>query len=107
MGTIAGAMNTTKLKESLTPIARKFGICPGNATYDQVVNTLTQGADLVSGAPKLQDTTKTCDAISIALGFDVQPTGDHSAAKVYTAATTPGKDDCDKPDGGTDAPPGG
>ncbi len=106
-GNIAGAMNTTKLKDSLTPIAKKFGICPGNATYDQVVNTLTQGADLVSGAKNLQDPAQTCNAISIALGFDLSPTGDHSKATVYTSSGTTGPDDCDKPDGGTDAASGG
>lgn len=106
-GNIAGAMNTKKLQDSLTPIAKKFGICPGNATYDQVVNTLTQGADLVSGAPNLQDKSQTCNAISIALGFDLAPTGDHTSAKVYKSETTTGPDECDKPDGGTDAASGG
>lgn len=106
-GNIAGAMNNKKLQDSLTPIAKKFGICPGNATYDQVVNTLTQGADLVSGAPSLQDPAQTCNAISIALGFDLAPTGDHTAAKIYKSETTPGTDECDKPDGGTDGATGG
>jgi len=93
-GTIAGAMNTDKLKDALTPVAKRFGICPGNATYDQVVETLTQSADLVSGAPNLQDTSKECNAISIAIGFTMKPTGDHSAAKILTSTTDPGPDDC-------------
>lgn len=99
-GTIGGAMNTDKLKEALTPVAKKFGICPGNATYDQVVDTLTQSADLVSGAPNLQDTTKECNAISIALGFTAKPVGDHSTAPIKVSSTDPGTDECS---GGGDA----
>jgi len=100
-GTIAGAMNTDKLKEALTPVAKRFGICPGNATYDQVVDTLTQSADLVSAAPNLQDTTKECNAISIALGFTVKKVGDHSTAPIKVSTTDPGKDDCVEGDAGT------
>jgi hypothetical protein len=93
-GTIAGAMNTGKLKDALTPVAKRFGICPGNATYDQVVETLTQSADLVSGAPQLQNTAIECDAISIAIGFSMMPAGDHSKATVITSVSDPGPDDC-------------
>jgi hypothetical protein len=107
-GTIAGAMNTDKLKDALTPVAKKFGICPGNATYDQVVDTLTQSADLVSGAPNLQDTTVECNAISIALGFTIKPVGDHSAAPIKVSSSDPGTDDCSGGDAGTgDAASGG
>lgn len=107
-GTIGGAMNTDKLKEALTPVAKRFGICPGNATYDQVVDTLTQSADLVSGAPNLQDTTKECNAISIALGFTAKPVGDHSMAPIKVSSTTPGTDECSGGDAGTgDAATGG
>ncbi len=104
-GTIAGAMNGQKLEEALAPVAKRFGICPGNATYEQVVSTLTQSADLVSGAPNLQDTTKTCDAISIALGFTVKEVGDHSTAPIKVSDTTPGTDECSTTDGGTDSAP--
>jgi hypothetical protein len=93
-GTIAGAMNIDALREALTPVAKRFGICPGNATYEQVISTLTQSADLVSGAPKLQDTSKTCDAISIALGFTAKQIGDHSMAPIKVTETTPGMDEC-------------
>lgn len=93
-GTIAGAMNIKALEEALSPVAKRFGICPGNATYEQVISTLTQSADLVSGAPGLQDTTKTCDAISIALGFTAKPIGDHSAAPIKVSTTMPGGDEC-------------
>ena len=105
-GTIGGAMNTDKLKEALTPVAKKFGICPGNATYDQVVDTLTQSADLVSNAPNLQDTTKECNAISIALGFTAKKVGDHSTAPIKVSTSEPGTDDCSGDDAGTSADTG-
>ncbi len=91
-GTIAGAMNNKKLQDALTPVAKKFGICPGNATYDQVVTTLTQSADLVSGAPNLQDPKVECNAISIAIGFTMKPTGEPK--EIYTAPPPTGTDDC-------------
>ncbi|MGZ3420020.1 MAG: hypothetical protein ACXWUG_09590 [Polyangiales bacterium] len=102
-GTIAGAMNTTALQDALTPVAKKFGICPGNATYDQVVQTLTQSADLVSGKPNLQDTTVECNAISIALGFNAAKAGDHSMAPVKVSMPGTGTDDCSMEGGTTDS----
>ncbi|MFI5299321.1 MAG: hypothetical protein ACHREM_14600 [Polyangiales bacterium] len=96
-GTIAGAVDTGQLKTALTPVAEKFGICPGNSTFDSVVKTLQESADLVSAAvgTQLQDPTKTCDAISIALGFTMKPTG---AATTVIAPSTSGSTGCD--DGG-------
>jgi hypothetical protein len=104
-GTIAGAMNIEALREALTPVAKRFGICPGNATYEQVISTLTQSADLVSAAPGLQDTSKTCDAISIALGFTAKKAGDHSTAPIKPTDTTPGPDEC-SPEGDAGADTG-
>jgi len=104
-GTIAGAMNTGKLQEALTPVAKRFGICPGNSTFEQVVSTLTSSADLVTGAPNLQDTTKECNAISIALGFTVKEVGDHSGATVKVSKVEPGTDECVDGDAGTDSAP--
>jgi hypothetical protein len=101
-GTIAGAMNTKALEDALTPVAKKFGICPGNATYDQVVQTLTQSADLVSDKPNLQDTSVECNAISIALGFNAAKTGDHSMAPIKVSMPGTGTDDCSMEGGTTD-----
>lgn len=97
-GTIAGAMDTAQLKEALTPVAERFGICPGNATFDQVVTTLTQSADLVSGAPKLQDTSRDCNAISIAIGFSMAETGTPTA--VQPSPTSSGTSNCTGSEGG-------
>ncbi|MBI2396062.1 MAG: hypothetical protein HYV09_41245 [Deltaproteobacteria bacterium] len=72
-GTIGGGVAVSNLIAGFRPAFESFGICPGNATYDQLVMTLAQSADLVSGAPQLQDTARTCDAISIGLGFVAVP----------------------------------
>jgi hypothetical protein len=91
-GTIAGAVDTTALQTALTPVAVKFGICPGSGTFTSVVQTLTEGADLVTGAPQLQDTTKTCNALSIAIGFTMAPTGTPSGVISPSAAASTGCD---------------
>ena len=72
-GTLAGAMDVESLKAALTPVAAKFGICPGNATFEQIASTLRQSADLVLGAPQLQDPTRTCDALSVGIGIEMVP----------------------------------
>lgn len=106
-GTIAGAMGVQKLQDSLGPVAKKFGICPSSSTYQQVVTTLTQSADLSNGAAADHFNTvgKQCDAISIAIGFTLKETG--IPDKVLPPPGPPGPDQCDAPDGGTDAPAGG
>jgi hypothetical protein len=106
-GTIAGAMGVQKLQDSLGPVAKKFGICPSSSTYQQVVTTLTQSADLTGGDPAdhFNKPGTQCDAISIALGFTVKETG--APDTVHAPPGPPGPDQCDNPDGGTDAPAGG
>ncbi len=91
MGTIAGAANTAKLTESMTPALKRYGICPGNATYEQVVATMTQSADLVIGAPLLQDVTRECDALSVGIGFTASPI---TASDVILAPPPPVPDEC-------------
>lgn len=89
-GVFAGAIPASAFSTALAPAAAQFGICPGNATYEQLVLTFSQSADLVSGAPQLQDVTKECNAVSLGIGFDVAPTGAPSG--IVTPATPP--DDC-------------
>jgi hypothetical protein len=69
LGSIAGAASASGLIDALTPAMRRGGICPGNATFDQIVQTTNQAADVVLGAPNLQDTSRECDGISVGLGF--------------------------------------
>lgn len=86
-GVVSGATRDTALEDAIKPWAEALGICPGNATYDQVVSTLTQSVDLVSGAPQLQNTSIECNALSIGLGFNavaVQP-----STSVVTPPTPP------------------
>jgi hypothetical protein len=68
-GTIAGVIATTGFADALTPWAKAYGICPGNATFDQLMETMTQSADLIAGAPNFQDPARECDAISLGIGF--------------------------------------
>jgi hypothetical protein len=106
-GTIAGLMGVQMLQDSLGPVARKFGICPSSPTYQQVVQTLTQSADLTNNAPagdKFNTPGKPCDAISIALGFTVKETA--APTLIHDKAGAPGPDQCDT-DAGTDAATGG
>ena len=72
-GVLTGAMPVKALDAAIRPIAMAFGICPGNATYDQVITTLTQPADLVLGVPQLQDPSRECDAISIGVAIGMVP----------------------------------
>ena len=74
-GIISGAAGTAALKAALTPPLKAGNFCPGSAASDAVFNALTSSADLVLGAPSLQDVTVDCNAISIGLGFDASPTG--------------------------------
>jgi hypothetical protein len=91
-GTIAGAVNTAKLQTGLAPVARRLGLCEGNTAYQEVVKTLSLAADLVAGAPNLQDTSRECDAISLGYGFTMKPTGEPTSLMV--AATEPAPDTC-------------
>jgi hypothetical protein len=72
-GTIASAANPDAMIEALSPMLMQFGICPGNTAYDQFVLTVRSTVDLVSGAPNLQDTAVTCNALSLGLGFVAEP----------------------------------
>jgi hypothetical protein len=74
-GVIAGATSTEGLMKALDPSLKSAGICPGNATYDQVAQTMSQSRDLVLGKPDFQDTSVECSAISVAIGFDATPSG--------------------------------
>lgn len=92
MGTIAGAVNTGKLQSGLSPVARRLGLCEGDTAYQEVLQTLSLAADLVAGAPNLQDTTRECDSISLGYGFTMKPTGAPDA--LMAAAVEPAPDVC-------------
>jgi hypothetical protein len=89
-GTIAGAVDTAKLQAGLAPVARRLGLCEGNAAYQEVVKTLSLAADLVAGAPQLQDTAAECDAISLGYGFAMRPTGEPTSLMMAATEPAPG-----------------
>jgi hypothetical protein len=89
-GTIAGAMGVENMITALAPGAKAAGICPGNATWEQVTSTITQSADLVLGVPSLQDTARTCDAISVGIGFTVTA----AVAPMSAVTVPPPTDEC-------------
>ena len=68
-GIIAGVTAAAAFGDAMTPWAKSVGICPGNATFDEVFSTFTQSADLIADAPGFEDTARECDAISVGLGF--------------------------------------
>lgn len=72
-GTIAGASRVDLLEKAMLSPLLAMGLCPGGAPYDQVVQTVRASADLVSGAPSLQDLTRTCDAMSVGIDFVAEP----------------------------------
>lgn len=90
-GTIAGFATKETLHASLEPALEAFGVCPGNATHDQLLSTLDQAADLVAGAPDLQNPSKPCDAISFALAFAATST---NAPTEVIAPPTPQPSSC-------------
>ena len=95
---MAGAMGLDALISAMKPLAAKSGICPENATFQQVKTTISQYADLVLDAPQFQDTTRGCDAISIGIGIRVAPAA--APTEVVPAVSPPTPGDCTPPDAG-------
>jgi hypothetical protein len=69
-GTIAGIINTEQLISELAKIAGSFdkNLCPPSSTFDSIAQEIRQASDILSDGS--QDPEKTCDGISIGLGFD-------------------------------------
>jgi hypothetical protein len=85
----------------MKPVAFGLGLCPGDATYDQVIAGVAQGADLVFGAPQLQDPTRDCDAMSIGIAITMAPA---APPTTVVPSPPPAPDPCTASDAGvTDA----
>jgi len=88
-GTIAGIIDTESFIEELRKVAGNFdaGLCMGS-TFDGLANQLRAASDIMKDGS--QDASKTCDGISIGLGFD--------AGAVQLGAigepSVPGEDPC-------------
>jgi len=72
-GTMAGAVRTTDFLEAMKPSLVRRGVCPGTATYDQYISTVTQSSDMLATLPLAVDPSRTCDAVSLGVGFTVAP----------------------------------
>jgi hypothetical protein len=96
-GTIAGVLNTQTLISELQTVAGTFdpAFCdPNNPTFQGIASEIAQASDIMSDGT--QDPTKTCDGISIGLGFNSALVQLGSVA----APTTPPPNPC--ADAGTD-----
>ena len=83
---IGGVIDTELLVGELAKIAGSFdaSLCPPSATFESISQQIRQASDiLIDGT---QDPNKTCNAISIGLGFDAQEAGWGSA---YDVAPSP------------------
>ena len=71
-GTIAGVLNTDLLIDDFAKIAGAFdpSLCPPSPTFESIATQLRQASDI--GADGSQDPAKTCDGISIGLGFEME-----------------------------------
>jgi len=89
-GVIAGILNTEQLISELAKVAGSFDptLCPPSTTFESIAQQIRQASDIMSNGS--QDPTKTCDGISIGLGFDM------SAVKLgkVADATPMGPDPC-------------
>jgi hypothetical protein len=74
-GVVAGVVSASSFMKGIDRGLRDAGICPGNATYDQVFQTVVQSQDLVLAPPTFQDTSRECEALSIGIGFEAKPSG--------------------------------
>jgi hypothetical protein len=74
-GIVAGAIASDALGDAVRSWLADFAICGRSA--DAIAEALmTNASDLVAGAPKLRDPTKTCDAVSFGAAFPLARTTD-------------------------------
>ena len=48
-------------------------MCPGSSVYTSVIDNIKRSADLYVDSPTLQDETKTCNGLSVGIGFLAAP----------------------------------
>jgi hypothetical protein len=98
-GTIAGVIGTEELITGLKAVAGRISpsLCTGSA-FEGIAGQIKQASDIMADGTQSAD--KTCDGISIGLGFVAKQIGNPS--KVGSLAA-PSPDPCTTPaDGGTD-----
>jgi hypothetical protein len=68
-GMIGGGVFFPKFEDFLRPLLARGGICADSPIYQGLLTNTGRTVDLVAGAPNLQDTTKTCDTLSVGIGL--------------------------------------
>ena len=72
--TFGGALDVARW-DPTRPIIRPGPFGPGcPVAVEQLVNYAKQSADLVHGAPLLQDVSLTCNAVSVGIDLEFEPT---------------------------------
>ncbi len=89
-GTIAGVIDTEQFISELAKVAGSFdtSLCSGS-TFDSIAQQIRQASDIMSDGTN-GDPSKTCDAISIGLGFN----GHGVTLGDVAAPVTPPPDPC-------------
>ncbi len=95
-GVIAGVLNTEELINTLKAVAGRLSptLCSGS-TFDSIAGQIRAASDIMSDGTN-GDPTKSCDGISIGLGFD----GVAMHLGTVAPAATGGTDPCAVADGG-------
>ncbi|MBL0195677.1 MAG: hypothetical protein IPQ09_15895 [Myxococcales bacterium] len=90
-GTIAGVMNTARFNSEFRRVAGQLStvLCEGS-TLDNITSQFTQASDIMSDGTN-GDSSKECDAISIAIGFTAKVVKEPSAV---APAPPPSPDPC-------------
>lgn len=98
-GQVAGAMPVSGLEGFLKPfLLTQTTFCPGIPAYTNLIETAKTYADVYLEAPKLQDSSKPCDGVSIGFGINLSPVAEPNALGTEKPAATGGCGDA-----GTDA----
>jgi hypothetical protein len=99
-GQVAGALAVASVENFLKPfLLTQTTFCPGSSQYNNLMKTISTYGDVVVGAAKLQDPTKSCDGISLGIGINMAPI---AAATALGPEQTPSPGACGTPDAGGD-----
>jgi len=90
-GTIAGVLGTEQLISELAKVAGSFdpNLCPPSSTFESIASQIRQASDILTDGS--QDPEKTCDGISIGLGFEM----DEIQLGEVAPKAMPGEDPCE------------
>jgi hypothetical protein len=67
-GMVGGVLNTEEFVAEVKKVGELLGLC-GNPLFDNLITQVRQSSDIM--ADGTQDSTQTCDGISMGLGFDM------------------------------------